>query len=183
MYNSLMMSWMLVLGITVISFANGQTVPPCARRLSPCIDFMNSTNPPQTCCDPVKEVNTTQKTCFCQVALSPGMLEGIGITTAQAVQLLQSCGVDFKITNCEGKPLFCPPFSALLFIFFGSTPVVGAAPRFDLDMIYLSGNEAIGLFAFLIFYSYQALLQSVAAPPIDFFGTSDSFVSWLCKPN
>ncbi|XP_027362605.1 uncharacterized protein LOC113870210 [Abrus precatorius] len=89
----------LMMGIAVISFANGQNVPPCAVELSPCIEYMNSTNPPDTCCNPIKEIDATQKTCFCELGLTPGVLEGLGTTTAQAVQLLHSCGVNFNITT------------------------------------------------------------------------------------
>ncbi|TKY70858.1 Lipid transfer protein VAS [Spatholobus suberectus] len=102
-----MMGWVFVMGITVI--ADGQTVPLCANQLSPCIDFMNSTNPPDTCCNPIKEINATQKTCFCQLALTPGILEGLGTTTTQAVQLLHLCGVNFEISTCKASSSAPPP--------------------------------------------------------------------------
>jgi len=96
----------LVLSITVIGFANGQGVPPCLGPLSPCIDFLNSTKPPpQTCCNPVKEVNANQNSCFCELALTPGALEALGTTLSHAIQLLQSCGVNFKLTSCKGYSL------------------------------------------------------------------------------
>lgn len=100
----MMKVWMLVLvlGISAIGFGNGQEVPPCLAPLSPCINFLNSTNPPQTCCNPIKEMNATQNSCFCQLALTPGALEALGTTIPQALQLVQSCGVNFKITSCKG---------------------------------------------------------------------------------
>ncbi|QCD91586.1 lipid transfer-like protein VAS [Vigna unguiculata] len=100
----------LVLSITVIGFANGQGVPPCLGPLSPCIDFLNSTKPPpQTCCNPVKEVNANQNSCFCELALTPGALEALGTTLSHAIQLLQSCGVNFKLTSCKAPFSSAPP--------------------------------------------------------------------------
>jgi len=92
----------LVLSSTVIGFANGKIAPECSKPLSPCLDFTNSTKPPQTCCDPIKEINATQNSCFCQLALTPGVLERLGITVSQATQLLQSCGINFNVTICKG---------------------------------------------------------------------------------
>ncbi|BAU00475.1 hypothetical protein VIGAN_10207500 [Vigna angularis var. angularis] len=47
-------------------------------------------------------MNATQNSCFCQLALTPpGALEALGITIPQALQLVQSCGVNFKITSCK----------------------------------------------------------------------------------
>jgi len=103
----MMRSWVivLVLGMTVIEFANGQNMPECWKQLSPCLYFMNSTKPPQTCCNPIKEINATQKSCFCQIASTPGIFEGLGITASQAIHLLQLCGVNFKTTTCKGPLL------------------------------------------------------------------------------
>ncbi|XP_014492857.1 lipid transfer-like protein VAS [Vigna radiata var. radiata] len=111
----MMKVWMLVLvlGISAIGFGNGQEVPPCLAPLSPCINFLNSTNPPQTCCNPIKEMNATQNSCFCQLALTPGALEALGTTIPQALQLVQSCGVNFKITSCKGSFSSAPPPSLL----------------------------------------------------------------------
>lgn len=97
---SMSMPLMVVLGMTlVICLANGQATPPCAKHLSPCLDVMNSTKPPDTCCNPIKE---TQSTCFCQLVSTPGMLEGIGTTIAQALKLANLCGVNFTLTTCKG---------------------------------------------------------------------------------
>nr|KYP67200.1 hypothetical protein KK1_013523 [Cajanus cajan] len=95
--------------MTIISLAKGQTVPLCARQLSPCIDFMNSTKPPDTCCNPAKDVYASHKTCFCQLALTPGILEGLGTTTDQAVQLLHLCGLNFTVTSCKASSSAPPP--------------------------------------------------------------------------
>ncbi|KAK7406225.1 hypothetical protein VNO78_07845 [Psophocarpus tetragonolobus] len=94
----MLMSWVLVLGR-----GKGQTIPLCAVELSPCIKYLNSTKPPDTCCDPIKEINGTQETCFCELALSPGILEGLGTTTTQALQLAHLCGVNFTITTCKAS--------------------------------------------------------------------------------
>ncbi|KAG4987566.1 hypothetical protein JHK85_030549 [Glycine max] len=101
------MPLMVVLGMTlVICLANGQATPPCAKHLSPCLDVMNSTKPPDTCCNPIKE---TQSTCFCQLVSTPGMLEGIGTTIAQALKLANLCGVNFTLTTCKASTSAPPP--------------------------------------------------------------------------
>ncbi|XP_047173926.1 non-specific lipid transfer protein GPI-anchored 9-like [Vigna umbellata] len=111
----MMKVWMLVLvlSISAIGFCNGLDLPPCLTPLSPCINFLNSTDPPQTCCNPIKEMNAAQNSCFCELALTPpGALEALGITIPQALQLAQSCGVNFKITSCKAPPPSLLPPSA-----------------------------------------------------------------------
>ncbi|KAL2348130.1 hypothetical protein Fmac_002130 [Flemingia macrophylla] len=95
--------------VSAIGLGKGQTVPLCADKLFPCIGNVNSTKPPDTCCNPVKEIYATQETCFCELALTPGILEGLGTSTDQALQVLHSCGVNFQITTCKVSSSAPPP--------------------------------------------------------------------------
>lgn len=109
----LMMAWVLVLmgGITLITttpLVDGQLFPICANQLSPCMDYINSTtsNPPDICCNPMRDLAATQKSCFCKIGLAPpGILKDYGINIAHALRLLHSCGVNFDITSCKGTNL------------------------------------------------------------------------------
>ncbi|XP_061357788.1 non-specific lipid transfer protein GPI-anchored 8-like [Gastrolobium bilobum] len=108
----LMMGWVLMMGIiSVISIGDAQTVPPCAHQLSPCLDYMNSTNPPDTCCNPLKSIDVTHKICFCQLGFTPGVLEGFGTNTAQALRVLHSCGINFDVSICKASSSALPPSS------------------------------------------------------------------------
>ena len=102
---------MALVFITIISFAEAQIIPPCAEEMSLCLDFMNSSNPPKACCNPVKDAVATQLTCFCRFLFTPGMLEGFGTNITQAIQLGHSCGVTINITICKGT------FFSLIFQF------------------------------------------------------------------
>lgn len=106
----LVMGWALMVVI-----AEAQDLPPCANQLSPCAAYLNSTSPPPNiCCNPIKIIDSTEKSCFCELALSPSILQGFGINTAQALQLVQLCGVNFDLTSCEGTYLI----DFFLIIFF-----------------------------------------------------------------
>jgi hypothetical protein len=96
--------WVLVLiiSINVISLVDAQIFPICADHLLPCINYANSTKPPDFCCNIVKDLSTTHKTCICQLAITPELFEGFGIKTAQAYQFLHSCGVKFDFSFCKG---------------------------------------------------------------------------------
>ena len=41
------------------------TTATCASSLVTCGSYLNATYPPASCCDPLKEALTTQKTCMC----------------------------------------------------------------------------------------------------------------------
>lgn len=99
----LMMALVLMMGITVIGLAEAQDViPPCAYELPSCLDYINSTNPPNFCCDPIKYLYATQQTCLCKLVFTPDIIEGFGINSTQAIKFGHSCGLDLNITMCKG---------------------------------------------------------------------------------
>ncbi|KAF1873529.1 hypothetical protein Lal_00027567 [Lupinus albus] len=96
------MGWVIMVGISLISLAEGQALPPCADQISQCLDYINSTNtPPNTCCHPIQNLYATQKKCLCQFVFTLGILESIGVTETQALELGHSCGVELSNTICK----------------------------------------------------------------------------------
>ncbi|XP_027941050.1 uncharacterized protein LOC114194838 [Vigna unguiculata] len=47
------------------------------------------------------------------IQLTPGAFEALGTTLSHAIQLLQSCGVNFKLTSCKAPFSLAPPPSLL----------------------------------------------------------------------
>ncbi|OIV94597.1 hypothetical protein TanjilG_06623 [Lupinus angustifolius] len=97
----LMIALFLMAGTNVINLAEGQTLPPCGDQLFQCLNYLNYTIPPKSCCIPLQNIYATQKTCLCQVVFTPGILQVLGVTTTQAVILGHSCGVDVSNTGCK----------------------------------------------------------------------------------
>ena len=108
-----LMSISVVVLMMVTSVAKAQTAD-CASKLVPCASYINSTSPPATCCNPIKEAVATQLPCLCALYTSPGVLKSFGITVEQALNLTRACGVGTDVTKCNGIFL---PFFFLSFIF------------------------------------------------------------------
>ncbi|CAL0311674.1 unnamed protein product [Lupinus luteus] len=106
------MGWVIMVGISVISLAEGQVLPPCAEQISQCLEYINSTTtPPNTCCNPLQNIYATQKTCLCQFVFTPGILESLGVTKTQALELGHSCGVEVSNTICRAALSASTPLS------------------------------------------------------------------------
>ncbi|KAI5439799.1 hypothetical protein KIW84_025248, partial [Lathyrus oleraceus] len=96
---------LMIISMSVTSLVDAQVLPPCANPLLPCIHYANSNTPPDNiCCNPIKDVNTTYETCFCQIALTPGLLEAYGLKLVQAFKILHSCGVKMDPSICNATP-------------------------------------------------------------------------------
>lgn len=85
----------------VINLVDAQVLPSCGNQVLPCIAYVNSSNPPDICCDPIKDLYETQKTCFCQIVLTPGLFETFGFKISQVFRVIHLCGVEFD-TTCKG---------------------------------------------------------------------------------
>ncbi|XP_059657463.1 non-specific lipid transfer protein GPI-anchored 7-like [Cornus florida] len=92
---------MVVVVVAVIGFAEGQSTPSCAQKLVPCADYMNSTNPPASCCDPLKEAVTNELSCLCTLYNTPGLLTYLGINITDALALPGHCGVSGDLSACS----------------------------------------------------------------------------------
>ena len=83
------------------SLADAQTAD-CAQKLVPCASYINATNPPASCCNPIKEAVATQLPCLCGLYTTPGLLKSFGITVEQALNLTRNCGLNSDISKCNG---------------------------------------------------------------------------------
>lgn len=94
----------LMVALLFVSMAEAQSSsgsPSCAQELIPCADYLNSTNPPASCCDPLKKTVANELTCLCNLFYSPGLLQSFNISVDQALKLSQRCGVTSDISNCN----------------------------------------------------------------------------------
>ncbi|KAI0499883.1 hypothetical protein KFK09_018091 [Dendrobium nobile] len=65
----------------------------CASKLIPCRNYLNSTNPPEECCKPLKDAVTNELTCLCYIFKNPEILKGLGVDINQAIKLPFYCGI------------------------------------------------------------------------------------------
>ncbi|KAJ7944788.1 Lipid transfer protein [Quillaja saponaria] len=101
MSTQLMMILVLMVGVPSFTEAQSNGVNDCATKLTPCLDYFNSSNPPATCCNPLKEAVATQLTCLCNLYATPGLLESLKINITQAIQLSRNCGVSGDLSQCK----------------------------------------------------------------------------------
>ncbi|XP_059642949.1 non-specific lipid transfer protein GPI-anchored 7-like [Cornus florida] len=80
--------------------AEGQSTPSCAQKLVPCANYINSTNPPASCCDPLREAVTQDRECLCNLYNTPGLLASLGINVTQALLLPGHCNVPGNTSAC-----------------------------------------------------------------------------------
>ncbi|KAK9276720.1 hypothetical protein L1049_006256 [Liquidambar formosana] len=105
---------MVMLSTAIVSEAQSST-PACAQKLVPCVNYINSTNPPPSCCTPLKEAVEQERDCLCNLYNTPGLLASLGINVTQALGLPKYCNVngDLSCTNATGStapsPASTPP--------------------------------------------------------------------------
>jgi hypothetical protein len=102
-------NWMTALVMVVVVAlavtAEGQTTANCASNLIPCGNFLNSTNPPSSCCDPLRETVNNDLPCLCNLYNTPGFLESLGVNLTQALGLSRNCGITSDLSACSvGAP-------------------------------------------------------------------------------
>ncbi|KAE9597713.1 putative bifunctional inhibitor/plant lipid transfer protein/seed storage helical [Lupinus albus] len=105
----------MVLMISIINFSEAQTttVASCAQSLIPCADYLNSTNPPSSCCDPLKETVATQLKCLCDLFNTPGLLESFKVNVTQALGLSRLCGIKSDLSSCSAGSAPSPSSSSI----------------------------------------------------------------------
>lgn len=91
------------------------STPSCAQKLTPCAEYMNSTKPPESCCNPIKQTVATERDCLCNLYNTPGLLALFGVNITQALQLTRACGVNPDTSLCNST-------LKLQFIFFTPPP-------------------------------------------------------------
>ncbi|KAI3848038.1 hypothetical protein MKX03_028975, partial [Papaver bracteatum] len=84
---SLMMFAVVIMGILMVEEISAQNIPTCAAALVPCVDYLNSTKPPKTCCKPLRETIMTQRKCLCDLFEDKTLLPAMNINVTQALLL------------------------------------------------------------------------------------------------
>jgi hypothetical protein len=112
----LFLSALLFLSIPLppLSVQAQSSTPSCASKLVPCGSYINSTNPPASCCTPLKEAITNDTQCLCAIYDDPTILKAFGINLTQAEKLAGYCGIDSGTNLCKasspsGTPVPPPP--------------------------------------------------------------------------
>ncbi|XP_030538200.2 non-specific lipid transfer protein GPI-anchored 7-like [Rhodamnia argentea] len=90
-------------GAAILAEAQTPATQTCASKLVPCADYMNSTNPPDTCCNPIKQAVATDLACLCNLYNTPNLLASLGINVTQALQLTKECGVSTDTGLCNAS--------------------------------------------------------------------------------
>nr|GMD94957.1 lipid transfer-like protein VAS [Ipomoea batatas] len=98
----------------------------CANNLIPCAAYLNSTKPPASCCDPLKETVTKELSCLCNLYKNPDVLKSLGVNITQALELPKHCGISNDVSACNKAssptaatttpPSVPPPPSNFLFL-------------------------------------------------------------------
>nr|GMD57087.1 lipid transfer-like protein VAS [Ipomoea batatas] len=70
----------------------------CAINLIPCAAYLNSTKPPASCCDALKESVTKELSCLCNLYNNPEVLKSLGVNITEALQLPKHCAFNGGIS-------------------------------------------------------------------------------------
>ncbi|KAA8548305.1 hypothetical protein F0562_004734 [Nyssa sinensis] len=80
----------------------------CSNQLLPCLNYLNGTSdPPDSCCDPLKMVIKSNPECLCSMISIKGANEAeqAGINVTEAQQLPGRCGQHVNPISClTGSP-------------------------------------------------------------------------------
>ncbi|XP_020585641.1 lipid transfer-like protein VAS [Phalaenopsis equestris] len=71
----------------------------CATKLIACQKFLNSSNPPEDCCKPLREAVRTDLPCLCAIFSNPEVLKSFGVDVSQALKLPVNCGITTSSSN------------------------------------------------------------------------------------
>nr|XP_027122962.1 lipid transfer-like protein VAS isoform X2 [Coffea arabica] len=75
---------------------------PCVQKLLPCQPYLKDpSNPPASCCIPMKELVANDKQCLCQVFTNPVLLKSLNITQQDAMQLSKACNANADPSDCK----------------------------------------------------------------------------------
>ncbi|KAK4262641.1 hypothetical protein QN277_028179 [Acacia crassicarpa] len=85
----------------------------CAQQLSPCLDFVESANPPVSCCGPIQDVVINDLSCLCFLYTNSDFLQTYGLNRTIAVGLVRRCGITVSFASCHASAA-APPTQATL---------------------------------------------------------------------
>ena len=107
--------------LTSQALAQQSGMPACASKLVPCANYLNSTKPPASCCDPLREAVKTEQPCLCSLFNSPALMKAFQINVTQALELPKHCGIAQDPNVCSKTGATTPPASK-------SPPATGTTP-------------------------------------------------------
>ncbi|KAJ4957059.1 hypothetical protein NE237_013842 [Protea cynaroides] len=107
MGNQAMVMVAIVMVAGMASLVEGQlgNTPSCAADMTNCVNYLNSTNPPASCCDPLRQTVSTQLKCLCDLLNDPSLFQSMGINLTQAEQLPQNCGMPNTVAACSQRKI------------------------------------------------------------------------------
>ncbi|KAI9080048.1 hypothetical protein K1719_037981 [Acacia pycnantha] len=78
----------------------------CVKMLAPCEPYLKrpgtaSGTPPDTCCQPLKDMIAGDVECLCNMFNSSDMLQTFNATKDDALKLPNSCGLDADVSKCN----------------------------------------------------------------------------------
>ncbi|KAK2979214.1 hypothetical protein RJ640_009612 [Escallonia rubra] len=98
---AIMLTVIVVVVVAAISVAEGQSMPLCASKLVLCANYMNSTNPPSSCCDSLRDAVTNELPCMCNLYETLGLLESLGTKVTQALHVTAACKIPVDLSACR----------------------------------------------------------------------------------
>ncbi|XP_055821347.1 non-specific lipid transfer protein GPI-anchored 7-like [Solanum dulcamara] len=96
--------WLTTVAFTAVLLSATTTeaqTQDCASKLVPCASYLNSTKPPASCCDPLREAVTKDLPCLCKLYENPTVLPSLGINVTQAIGLPKYCNIPGDVTACK----------------------------------------------------------------------------------
>uniref|UniRef100_A0A0C9S9Q9 TSA: Wollemia nobilis Ref_Wollemi_Transcript_6958_802 transcribed RNA sequence n=1 Tax=Wollemia nobilis TaxID=56998 RepID=A0A0C9S9Q9_9CONI len=103
----------MAVAILVVALrVNGADDNSCINAIVPCSAYLNTTTkPPNTCCDPLLKVISTQAECLCNV-LNSSIITQLGINVTQALEVPARCGRNVTTDACANGTAATPPVSS-----------------------------------------------------------------------
>ncbi|XP_058085853.1 non-specific lipid transfer protein GPI-anchored 9 isoform X4 [Magnolia sinica] len=97
-------SVMVLVALVSVAVVSGQELPSCAAKLLPCVQYLNSTTPSETCCSSIRDAIQNDLECLCNLFNNPDFFKSLNINITQALQLPQHCGITADAKLCQGTP-------------------------------------------------------------------------------
>jgi hypothetical protein len=92
---------MTVVLLSICDPARGADSSSCISALSPCVNYLNATKPPDTCCTPLVSEYTTNKACLCSLLNQTALIQQLHINVTQAEELPVRCGLNASASSCS----------------------------------------------------------------------------------
>ena len=114
----------------------------CINKLLPCLSYLNGTrNPPDSCCDPLKDVIKSDPECLCRMASNQGtkQAENAGINVNEAQQLPGRCGQHVNPISCLKSGIISSLFYMYIYLYIYIVFCVSVVYKWMHVCLYVSG--------------------------------------------